>query len=151
MVAAAATVGGETTDEPALLDEVTELIEAPQALLGTFEAHYLELPAPVLIGVMKKHQRYFPVVKHGKLVNHFVAVANSNESGPSRGRPRRLRRRDSRPLRRCRLLLPPRHRPQAGDLPPRLGTLTFHAKLGSMLDRVERLKQLAPAVARCWV
>ena len=47
--------------------------------MGTFEAHVLELPAPVLIGVMKKHQRYFPVVKNGKLVNHFVAVANSNE------------------------------------------------------------------------
>ncbi len=68
-----------TTDEPALLDEVTDLVEAPQALLGTFEAHYLDLPAPVLIGVMKKHQRYFPVVKNGKLVNHFVTVANSNE------------------------------------------------------------------------
>ena len=90
VAAAAATVGCETTEEPALLDEVTELIEAPQALLGTFEAHYLELPAPVLIGVMKKHQRYFPVVKNGKLVNHFVAVANSSELAHPEVVPRRL-------------------------------------------------------------
>ncbi|MFM7174741.1 MAG: glycine--tRNA ligase subunit alpha, partial [Caldilinea sp.] len=58
---AAATLGGTVPAEPGLLDEVTDLVEAPQALLGTFEERYLELPAPVLVGVMKKHQRYFPV------------------------------------------------------------------------------------------
>ena len=147
VAAAAASVGGETTDEPALLDEVTELIEAPQALLGTFEAHYLDLPAPVLIGVMKKHQRYFPVVKNGQLLNNFVAVANSNGlahpdvvaagyEGVIRARyadAAYFYRHDT--ARRLE------------SYTPRLGTLTFHAKLGSMLDRVERLKQLAPQVA----
>jgi glycyl-tRNA synthetase len=79
VAAAAASVGGVTPDDPGLLDEVTDLVEAPQALLGSFEARHLELPAPVLIGVMKKHQRYFPVIKEGKLLNYFVAVANSND------------------------------------------------------------------------
>jgi glycyl-tRNA synthetase len=147
VAAAAATVGAETTDEPALLDEVTELIEAPEALLGTFEARYLDLPAPVLIGVMKKHQRYFPVVKNGKLLNHFVAVANSNElAHPDVVRAGyegviRARYADAAYF----------YRHDTGrslaSYTPRLGTLTFHAKLGSMLDRVERLKQLAPQVA----
>ena len=148
VAAAAATVGCETTDEPALLDEVTELIEAPQALLGTFEAHYLELPAPVLIGVMKKHQRYFPVVKNGKLVNHFVAVANSSELA----HPEVVREGYEGVIRARYADAAYFYRHDTGrkleTYSPRLGTLTFHAKLGSMLDRVERLKQLAPSVAQ---
>ncbi len=147
VIAAAATVGCETTDEPALLDEVTELIEAPQALLGTFEAHYLELPASVLIGVMKKHQRYFPVVKNGKLVNHFVAVANSNELA----HPEVVREGYEGVIRARYADAAYFYRHDTGrsleSYTPRLGTLTFHAKLGSMLDRVERLKQLAPQLA----
>jgi len=147
VAAAAATVGGETTDEPGLLDEVTELIEAPQALLGTFEAHYLDLPAPVLIGVMKKHQRYFPVMRNGKLLNHFVAVANSNElAHPEVVRTGyegviRARYADAAYFY--------RHDTARSleSFTPRLATLTFHAKLGSMLDRVERLTRLAPQVA----
>jgi glycyl-tRNA synthetase len=147
VVASAANVGCETTDEPALLDEVTELIEAPQALLGTFEAHYLELPAPVLIGVMKKHQRYFPVVKNGKLVNHFVAVANSNELA----HPEVVREGYEGVIRARYADAAYFYRHDTGrsleSYTPRLGTLAFHAKLGSMLDRVERLKQLAPQLA----
>jgi glycyl-tRNA synthetase len=76
-------VGGVTPDDPALLDEVTDLVEAPQALVGTFEAKYLALPAPVLIGVMKKHQRYFPVFKDGQDVPHFIAVANAATTWPT--------------------------------------------------------------------
>ncbi|MFN2199810.1 MAG: glycine--tRNA ligase subunit alpha, partial [Caldilineaceae bacterium] len=62
---AAATVNGVVPEDSALLDEVTDLIESPQALLGNFERKYLELPMPVLIGVMKKHQRYFNVMRDG--------------------------------------------------------------------------------------
>jgi glycyl-tRNA synthetase len=144
---AAASVGGVTPDEPALLDEVTDLVETPQALLGTFEAKYIELPAPVLIGVMKKHQRYFPVLKNGALVNHFVAVANSNElAHPDVVREGnesviRARYADAAYFYRADTARP------LESFSPRLATLTFHAKLGSMLDRVERLKALAPQIA----
>ena len=97
---------------------------------------------------MKKHQRYFPVLRDGALVNHFVAVANANElaypdvvregyEGVIRARyadAAYFYRHDTgRPLE---------------SFTPRLATLTFHARLGSMLDRVERLVQLAPAVAQ---
>ena len=144
---AAASIGGNVPDEPALLDEVTDLIEAPQALLGTFEAKYLELPAPVLIGVMKKHQRYFPVLKAGALVNHFVTVANSNElAHPDVVREGnegviRARYADAAYFYRADTARP------LESYSPRLATLTFHAKLGSMLDRVVRLKALAPQIA----
>ncbi len=62
IAAAAASVGGVASDDPALLDEVTDLVEQPAAILGSFEQRYLSLPADVLTKVMQKHQRYFPVV-----------------------------------------------------------------------------------------
>ena len=173
---AAASVQGVTTDEPALLDEVTDLVEAPQALLGSFEGKYLELPTPVLISVMKKHQRYFPVfgdagapgqgaggkeqggavqdsallTPHSalKMLPHFITVANANHlahpeavvagnEGVIRARYADAayfyRQDTARPLE---------------SYTPRLSTLTFHEKLGSMLDKVERLKTLAPPIAQ---
>jgi glycyl-tRNA synthetase len=145
---AAASIGGATPDEPALLDEVTDLVEAPTAVLGHFEEKYLEVPEPVLIGVMKKHQRYFPVFKAGKLLPNFITIANSNRlaqpdvvragnEGVIRARYADaaffFRNDTARPL---------------DSFTPRLATLTFHAKLGSMLDKVERLKTLAPQIAQ---
>jgi glycyl-tRNA synthetase len=59
----AAEVGGTVPDDPALLEEVTNLVEHPTALRGSFDPSYLSLPEPVLVTVMKKHQRYFPVVR----------------------------------------------------------------------------------------
>ncbi len=115
---------------------------------GHFEENYLDLPAPVLIGVMKKHQRYFPVMKDGKMLQHFITVANADCSHPEVVR-QGYEGRDPRPLRRCRLLLSATTR-ASRSIPstPRLATLTFHAKLGSMLDKVERLKVLAPQIAQ---
>ncbi|MCB0134293.1 MAG: glycine--tRNA ligase subunit beta, partial [Caldilineaceae bacterium] len=148
VAAVAASVNGVTPDDPDLLDEVTDLIEAPQALLGSFEEKYLELPTPVLIGVMKKHQRYFPVLRAGQMLPHFVAVANAQElahpavvvagyAGVIRARyadAAYFYRQDT-----ARAL---------DSYTPRLSTLTFHEKLGSMLDKVQRLRALAPAIAQ---
>ena len=144
----AASVQGKTPDDPDLLDEVTDLVEAPQALLGSFEEQYLELPTPVLIGVMKKHQRYFPIFQGEQMLANFITVANANElahpdvviagnAGVIRARyadAAYFYRQDTdRPL---------------DSYTERLGTLTFHEQLGSMLDKVERLKVLAPAIAQ---
>jgi glycyl-tRNA synthetase len=77
--ALAAEAGGlvDLEGESALLGEVTNLVEAPHAILGSFDTRYLELPAEVLTTVMRKHQRYFPVVTEmGELLARFVAVAN---------------------------------------------------------------------------
>jgi glycyl-tRNA synthetase len=140
-------VKGETPDDPALLDEVTDLVEAPQALLGHFEERYLDLPMAVLIGVMKKHQRYFPLLKNGKLLPNFITIANAtNLAHPDvvvAGNEGVIRARyaDAAFF----------YRQDTGrsleSFTPRLGTLTFHARLGSMLDKVHRLEQLAPQIA----
>ncbi len=58
---AAALVGGEAIIDDDLLDEVTNLIEMPTAVMGEFNSEFLQLPREVLISVMKKHQRYFPL------------------------------------------------------------------------------------------
>ena len=66
--------------DPALLDEVTQLVEAPTALRGSFDPDHLRLPPEVLISVMKKHQRYFPVHSaDGQLLPYFIAVRNGGE------------------------------------------------------------------------
>lgn len=151
--AAAAQVGGFSPDDPDLLDEVTDLIEAPQALLGHFEERYLDLPMAVLIGVMKKHQRYFPVFGAGggetqaNLRPHFVTIANSNNlAQPDVVRAGnegviRARYADAAYFYRQDTAKP------LDDYTARLGTLTFHAQLGSMLDKVNRLTALGPTVA----
>ena len=72
----AESVSALVPDDPALLDEVTHLVETPAAMLGQFDAKYLELPREVLVAVMKKHQRYFPLEKNGQLINAFIAVGN---------------------------------------------------------------------------
>ena len=64
--------------EDGLLAEVNQLVEAPTALRGSFEADYLRLPPEVLISVMKKHQRYFPVQGKDGLLPYFVAVRNGD-------------------------------------------------------------------------
>ncbi len=109
---AAAQANGYAPEDPDLLDEVTDLVESPQALLGRFEDKYLELPMPVLIGVMKKQQRYFPVLRDGQMLPYFInAAANARAPGPARCGDGRQRRRNP-PLRRCGLFLPAGYGPR---------------------------------------
>ncbi len=76
---AASFVGGEALLEDDLLAEVANLVEKPTAVLGNFNADYLRLPREVLVSVMKKHQRYFPIEKNGKLLPNFVAIRNGDD------------------------------------------------------------------------
>lgn len=140
-------VAGHIPDDPALLEEVTHLVECPTALLGSFEKRYLSLPQEVLIAVMKKHQRYFPVLNgRGRIMSYFVAVRNGGAKHLDkvrRGNEEVIRARyadaeyfynqDSR--------YPLEH--YLGDLKK----LTFQADLGSMLDKTHRLEAIAPWIA----
>jgi len=144
----AASVGGMIPDDPKLLDEVTNLVEQPTALLGHFEEEYLKLPDAVLVAVMKKHQRYFPVVDgDGNLMPHFVVIRNGGEAhldSVRHGNEEVIRarfadadffyREDLKKTLEEHLLL--------------LGTLTFQEQLGSMLDKTYRLEKLVPQLAR---
>jgi len=146
--ALAAEVGGPVPDDPGLLDEVTDLVEQPTAIRGSFEAQYLRLPKDVLITVMKKHQRYFPVVDAaGKLLPYFITVRNGGADYADVVRAGnegviRARYADADYF----FKADTAHR--LADFTPRLATLTFQEKLGSMLDKVRRLEKLAPEVGR---
>jgi glycyl-tRNA synthetase len=175
IAAAAASVGGVVSDDPALLDEVTDLVEQPAAILGSFEARYLDLPADVLTKVMQKHQRYFPVVgtsvdwETGKLgrgetpthaddstnlpmyqstnlLPYFITVANGQPSDPAVVRAGNEGVIRARYADAAFFVEHDRRQPLA-DFTPRLATLTFQEQLGSMLDKVRRLEQLTPWVA----
>jgi glycyl-tRNA synthetase len=149
----AQSVNGAVPADPGLLDEVTNLVEQPTALLGNFEPEYLSVPRDVLVTVMRKHQRYFPVVRDQEpgvgaqsLLPHFIAVRN----GPHENV--RLVTHGNEGVLRARFADADyfvRHDAQKKleEFLPRLGTLTFQKKLGSVRDKVRRIEQLAPRIA----
>jgi len=145
----AASVGGRIPDDPALLEEVTNLVERPTALLGRFEAEYLSLPQDVLVTVMKKHQRYFPVVeKDGdRLLPYFAAVRNGDElhlDVVREGNQDVLRARFAD----AKFFYENDTRQPLESFLLRLDTLVFQERLGSMLDKSKRLEELAPSVGQ---
>ena len=78
VVRAAETVSGTPTMDPELLSTVTNLVEFPSAVCGGFDRAFLNLPEPVLITAMKKHQKYFALRDSvGQLLPNFVAVNNT--------------------------------------------------------------------------
>jgi glycyl-tRNA synthetase len=138
----ASEIGGRLEADDALLSEVANLVESPSVLRGSFDPEHLGLPEVVLVGVMKKHQRYFPVhAPAGGLLPHFIAVANGERTSMDdirRGNEQVLRARFADAAYFVRRDL---ERPLE-DYIPRLGGLTFQAKLGTMLDKVERIVRL---------
>jgi len=84
VASAAAEAGLEAELGGALLDEVTDLVESPFAILGRFSEGYLELPEEVLATVMIKHQRFFPTrARSGRLADAFVGVSNNRVPDPA--------------------------------------------------------------------
>ena len=143
----AAEMGGTIPDDPALLDEVTNLVEKPTPLRGRFSKRFLALPAEVLVAVMRKHQRYFPVYNDkNELMPYFIAVRNGDEKHLNfvvNGNEHVLKARFAD----AEFFYGKDSQRQLVDFLPDLDTLTFQAKLGSMLDKVHRLEKLTPAVA----
>jgi glycyl-tRNA synthetase len=132
--------------DPDLDAEVTNLVEQPTALLGHFEEKYLKLPEDVLITVMKKHQRYFPVEKSTfGLLPNFITIRNGDDQHldvVTRGNEEVLRARFADAA----YFFNQDRRHRLEDFLPRLGTLTFQVKLGSMLDKAKRIEGLTPAI-----
>lgn len=135
-------VGGRVPEDAALLDEVTNLVEAPTAVLGRFEEKYLMLPREVLITVMRKKQRYFAVEdSHGRLMPYFITVRNGDEQHldlVARGNEEVLRARFSD----ADYFFAQDTKKTLADFLPRLNTLTFHEKLGSMRDKNDRVARV---------
>ncbi len=150
--AAAASVGGRVAENDPLLDEVTDLVEQPAALLCRFDAEFLELPAPILISVMSRKQRYFTVLEadgvgeQSRLLPYFITVRN----GP--GEDMDEVRKGNEDVVRARFadaayfFRDDMRKPLESFL-PRLDTITFQAKLGSMLDKAKRIEALVEPIA----
>jgi glycyl-tRNA synthetase beta chain len=140
--------GLSLVDDPGLLDEVIGMVEWPVPLLGDMDSAFLALPSEVVRTSMRTHQRYFAVTgADGRLAPYFVVVANLEATdggkliaaGAARVLTARLK--DAQFFWEEDL-----HRP----LESRLETLkgvTFHAKLGTMFERVMRIETLAAAIA----
>ena len=147
VVEAGAKLGGETLLDGALLDEVTALVEWPRAIAGDFEPRFLELPREVLISTLQQHQRYFPVASAGgKLMAHFITVSNIESTDPAKVRAGNERVVRPRLSDAAFFWSQDRKQPLAGRREG-LDSVTFQAKLGSIGDKVRRVKTLAGEIA----
>jgi glycyl-tRNA synthetase beta chain len=145
---AAASVGGVAVIQESLLDEVTALVEWPVPLVGQFDARFLALPAEVPIATMQDHQRYFPVRDaNGRLLNYFVAVANIESREPDKVREGNERVIHPRLSDAAFFWEVDRKQPLSERI-DQLKTVTFQQKLGSLFDKVRRVRELASKVAR---
>jgi len=136
--------GAQPRVDAELLETVTGLVEEPHAVLGTFESHFLELPPEVLVSEMRGHQKYFAVQDSasGKLLPAFVAVSNTKVNDPAvsrRGYERVLRAR----LSDGRFFFDEDRKVSLASRVERLGRITFFNGLGTQLQRVARIGQLA--------
>jgi glycyl-tRNA synthetase beta chain len=128
--------------DPALVETLVYLTEYPSPIVGSFDREFLALPEEVLITVMRHHQKYFSVEdEHGKLAPQFVAVMNipSDPDGfVRRGNERVLRAR----FNDARFFWQTDQKKPLTTRLPDLAHVTFQAKLGSYLEKTERVKAL---------
>ena len=141
-------LGGRINPDDELLDEVCFLVETPQALAGTIEARFLQLPPELLITSMREHQRYFTLVdEQGRLLPHFITIANTLAKDPAvvvAGNERVLKAR----LADAMFFW---QEDQKSKLETRLEPLkkvVYQAKLGSSFEKVERFTKLAVGLAQ---
>ncbi len=145
---AAAAGGASIAADDALYDEVTALVEWPAVYEGHFEKAFLEVPQECLMLTMKQNQKYFPLVDgKGKLLNRFLVVSNMAVAHPHNiihGNERVLRAR----LADAKFFYDQDRRTSLESRVPALANVVFQGKLGTQLDRVARIEQLAGLVAR---
>ncbi len=132
-----------------LLDEVTGLVEWPEVYVGEFEKEYLDVPQECLILTMQQNQKYFPLLdaNTGKLLNKFLIVSNMQVTDPHHiieGNQRVVRPR----LSDARFFFNQDRKQKLESRVEKLGKVVYHNKLGSQLQRVERITTLAGTIAR---
>jgi glycyl-tRNA synthetase beta chain len=133
----------------ALIDEITALVEAPAVLAGRFDPEFLEVPQECLILSMQQHQRYVPLRDGatGELLPRFLFVSNlpvKNTRAIVHGNERVLRAR----LSDARFFYDQDRKSRLETRVSRLASVVYHGKLGSQLERVERIKLLSGRIAR---
>ncbi|MEN9230738.1 MAG: glycine--tRNA ligase subunit beta [Thermostichus sp. DG02_5_bins_236] len=143
-------VNGEAQIPPDLLQEVVQLVEWPTAILGRFEPEFLRLPTAVIETVMITHQRYFPIRDHRdrqKLLPYFITISNGDPEQSERigaGNSRVVRAR----LSDARFFYEEDQRIPLAEKVERLEAVTFAEGLGSMRDKVERIRQISQLIGQ---
>ena len=147
MAAAVKPAGGYVLPDEELVDIVTNLIEYPATILGAFDERFLEIPREVLITAMREHQRYFAVVDgKNQVMPYFLAVNNTLAKDMDlvkRGHERVLKARleDARFFFKTDLNISP------DDMTDKLKHVLFQADLGSVFDKVSRVRSVAEKLA----
>lgn len=140
--------GGQAVIDEALLEEVTALNEWPVPIVGSFDAEFLAVPSEALISAMKGHQKYFHMVDaEGKLMPNFITLANIDSKNPEAvkdGNERVIRPR----LSDAKFFWDQDRKQPLESFLPRLGTVIFQQKLGTLRDKTERLESLSVWIAK---
>ncbi len=150
LTAAAAQLGTgmHWLDDPALLDEVTALVEYPVVYTASFEQRFLQVPQECLILTMKQNQKYFPLLDAGgKLQNRFLVVSNirtDRQDNIIQGNERVVRAR----LSDAQFFYDQDRKERLASRVDKLAAVVYHNRLGSQLARVERIERLAGNIAR---
>ena len=138
-----ATEGLSLKPDNGLLDEVSGLVEWPVVLMGRIEEDFMSLPPEVLSTSMRSHQKYFSVQDGDKLAARFVFVANmeAHDGGATiiEGNQRVLSAR----LADARFFWDQDRKEPLGSRTPALSDIVFHAKLGTLDQKVDRVEELA--------
>jgi len=131
-----------------LLDEVTALVEYPSVYAGRFDKDFLDVPQECLILTMRQNQKYFPMFDAaGTLLPEFLIVSNMQVADPRHiigGNQRVVRPR----LEDARFFYDQDRKTRLEERVPLLGKVVYHNKLGSQLERVERVQLLTGKIAR---
>lgn len=132
---------------PKTLVEVTNLAEYPTVLVGTFDEEFLKVPEEIIVDAMLVHQRYFPLYdKDGKLTNRFIVVSNGDPACAETiidGNERVVRAR----LYDAKFFYDEDLKQPLESYVDRLGEVVFQEKLGTMLDKTNRIQRLADHLA----
>ena len=135
-------------DDDALLDEVTALVEWPVVYAADFDREFLDIPQECLILTMLTNQKYFPLFdRQGKLTARFLLVSNMQVADPSNiinGNRRVVRPR----LADARFFYDTDRKAKLETLNPKLGNVVYHNRLGTQLERVQRIRKLAGSIAQ---
>jgi len=148
LLSEAKALGAELGAYADLLDEVTALVEHPRVYVGEFDAAFLEVPQECLILTMRQNQKYFPLFDaNARLLPQFLIVSNMRVADPRHivaGNQRVVRPR----LEDARFFYNQDRRMRLEARVPLLAKMVYHNKLGTQLERVERVQLLAGEIAR---
>ncbi|MHA6479230.1 glycine--tRNA ligase subunit beta [Stutzerimonas sp. KH-1] len=143
----AAEQNGTAIVPPALLDEVTALVEWPVPLVCSFEERFLEVPQEALITTMQDNQKYFCLLDaNGKLLPRFITVANIESKDPAQivaGNEKVVRPR----LTDAEFFFKQDKKQKLDSFNDRLKNVVFQAQLGTVYDKAERVSRLAGLIA----